>query len=166
MSKPASLYIDFRQRNREWLLSASWLLGLLLGAVGRSFWSPVSTAVSFTGSRLSAVLPCLCVFVSLVLAWGMRGRWMSLFAGLLAASFSWTAMGLRLSFGTAGWLLWQVSLFGELSFFPFLFFLWLRLLSGRRFMWAVFLCLGVAAVLSLADLCLVMPFAAFLIESK
>ena len=166
MSKPISRYLDFRQRRLEGRMAVCWVLGLLLGAAGRCLWPYSFGTGLYAGSRFSVPLPFVWVLVSPVLAWGFPEWGLAFLAALTAACFSWTALGLRLLFGSAGWLLWPLLLFPELLLFPFLLFLWLRLLSGRRFVALIFLYFAAAAAICLADLCLVMPFAAFLIESK
>ena len=114
-------------------MAVCWVLGLLLGAAGRCLWPCSFGTGLYAGSRFSVPLPFVWVLVSPVLAWGFPEWGLAFLAALTAACFSWTALGLRLLFGSAGWLLWPMLLFPELLLFPFLLFLWLRLLSGRRF---------------------------------
>ena len=168
MSKGSLLYIDFRRRQLYCALIFFWLLGSLSGALGRcalSFKIPWASGFSF-GSRLVCFIPILDVLLSAALIWGLPSQALLGFAFVRSAAFAWVAVGLRLYFGSAGWLLWPMLLFSELFFFPFLFLFWLRLLSEQWGRLDLFLCLTVAAMVSLTDYWLVMPFAAFLIDSK
>lgn len=168
MSKNSLRYIDFRRRRLYCALIFFWLLGALSGALGRSVMSskiPWASAFS-SGSRLACFIPILDVLLSAALTWGLPSRALLGFAFARSAAFAWVAVGLRLCFGSAGWLLWPMLLFSELFFFPFLFLFWLRLLSEQWGRLDLFLCLTVAAMVSLTDYWLVMPFAAFLIDSK
>lgn len=168
MSKGSLLYIDFRRRRLYCALIFFWLLGSLSGALGRcvlSFKIQWASGFSF-GSRLVSFIPILDVLLSAALIWGLPSQALLGFAFVRSAAFAWVAVGLRLYFGSAGWLLWPMLLFSELFFFPFLFLFWLRLLSEQWGRLDLFLCLTVAAMVSLTDYWLVMPFAAFLIDSK
>lgn len=168
MSKGSLLYIDFRRRHLYCALIFFWLLGSLSGALSRcvlSFKIPWTSGFSF-GSRLVCFIPILDVLLSAALIWGLPSQALLGFAFVRSATFAWVAVGLRLCFGSAGWLLWPMLLFSELFFFPFLFLFWLRLLSEQWGRLDLFLCLTVAAMVSLTDYWLVMPFAAFLIDSK
>ena len=168
MSKGSLLYIDFRRRQLYCALIFFWLLGSLSGALCRCVLSskiPWASGFSF-GSRLVCFVPILDVLLSAALIWGLPSQALLGFAFVRSAAFAWVAVGLRLCFGSAGWLLWPMLLFSELFFFPFLFLFWLRLLSEQWGRLDLFLCLTVAAMVSLTDYWLVMPFAAFLIDSK
>lgn len=168
MSKGSLLYIDFRRRRLYCALIFFWLLGSLSGALGRCVLSSkIQWASGFSfGSRLVCFVPILDVLLSAALIWGLPSQALLGFAFVRSAAFAWVAVGLRLCFGSAGWLLWPMLLFSELFFFPFLFLFWLRLLSEQWGRLDLFLCLTVAAMVSLTDYWLVMPFAAFLIDSK
>ncbi len=168
MNKCDFLYIDVRRRRVYRALIFSWLLGFVSGALGR--WVchfQISTTFDFlSGFRFSSFLPILDVLLSLAISWGFSSRGLICLAFIRSATFSWAAVGLRCSFGSAGWLLWPMLLYSELLFFPFLFLFWLRLLSEQWGRLDLFLCLTVAAIVSLTDFWLVMPFVAFLIDSK
>ena len=168
MSKCSPLYIDMRSRRLYRLLIFFWLLGLLLGAVGcYVLHSQIPAATAFpSGVRVVLFLPILDVLLSAALSWGFSSQGLIGFAFIRSAMFAWAAISTRLRFGCAGWLLWPMLLFSELLFFPFLFLFWLRLLSEQWGRLDLFLCLTVAAIVSLTDYWLVMPFAAFLIDSK
>ena len=168
MSKDSMRYTDFRKRHLYCALIFFWLLGSLSGALGRCLLSskiPWASAV-ISGSRLVSFIPILDVLLSAALFWGLPSDALLGFAFIRSAAFAWVAVGLRLCFGSAGWLLWPMLLFSELFFFPILFLFWLRLLSEQWGRLDLFLCLTVAAIVSLTDYWLVMPFAAFLIDSK
>ncbi len=168
MSKDSLLYIDFHRRHLYCALIFFWLLGSLSGALGRCVVRahiPWASAFS-SGSRLVCFVPILDVLLSAALFWGLPSWALLGFAFVRSAAFTWVAVGLRQCFGSAGWLLWPILLFSEFFFFPFLFLFWLRLLSEQWGRLDLFLCLTVAAMVSLTDYWLVMPFAAFLIDSK
>ena len=168
MNKGSLRYIDLRRRQLYCALIFFWLLGSLSGALCRCVLSskiPWASGFSF-GSRLVSFVPILDVLLSAALIWGLPSQALLGFAFVRSAAFAWVAVGLRLYFGSAGWLLWPMLLFSELFFFPFLFLFWLRLLSEQWGRLDLFLCLTVAAMVSLTDYWLVMPFAAFLIDSK
>lgn len=168
MGSCACRCVDLRQRALLRWLSVIWMAGLIAGSFFGILW-PVAPALhlSYASARNCLwMLPLLQVLVSLVLAWGPGRAALQPFVFLRAAAFSWTAVGLWCYFHSAGWLLWGILLCTDILFFPFLFFLWLRLLYCERRPAPVFLCAAAAVAIGLAGYRLVMPFGAFLIESK
>ena len=93
-------------------------------------------------------------------SWGLPSGACSAVVFCRAAAFGYTAQGIQVCFGSAGWLLWPLMLWPQLLFFPFLFFL----LSGRRGAGAYLVSAAAAIGIGFADHQLVMPFLAFLIE--
>jgi len=93
-------------------------------------------------------------------SWGLPSGACSTVVFCRAAAFGYTAQGIQVCFGSAGWLLWPLMLWPQLLFFPFLFFL----LSGRRGAGAYLVSAAAAIGIGFADHQLVMPFLAFLIE--
>ena len=142
------------------------LLGLLTaGSAGDFFRSAmrtvVSSRVSIIGLLSSAVLPFLFSAFAAYL-----GRPFLLFptAFWKAFLFSYMGSGLFAAWGSAGWLITLLVMFGSLCSMPVLYWYWLRCLSGRRFDVAVFcLLLGILVAVSLVHYYLMVPFLARII---
>jgi len=155
---------DLSGRRRLALLMTAWCCGLLTGlAAAWAFRVQVKPGFQSVKVWLCLGRPLAWVLCSAVLQWAFpRGFPVAAFFG--GAVLSYTAQGIRAGFGSAGWLLWVVFLFPELLLYPFLFFAWLQPSGGGMGRNAYLLAAAAAAVIGLADLCLVMPFVAFLIE--
>lgn len=151
------------RRTHAVLLMAVWFCALLAGSVAarvlRIQMRPAFSTDS-TWFRIGRLLGQVLFFA--VVQWAFP-------AGIPVAAFcgggilAYTAQGIRTGFGNAGWLFWPMFLFSELLISPFLFFAWLQP-HGRRCRNAYLLAAAAAVVIGLADLRLVIPFGAFLIE--
>ena len=171
MNGASARYLDLRQQTMHRALVVCWLCGLLCG-VFLFFWLPVDGSHFSIGSfprhpwgRFG--WNALQIVISLILAWGFSPWVLLPLAFFRSAVFSWVALGLRQGVGAGGWLLWPVLLYSDFLFFPFLIFLWFRLLAEpwKELGLVVLLCLAADAAISLAGVGLVMPFGVFLIES-
>lgn len=153
---------DLEQHTLRSRLCVLWLLGLLLGCLAAVRpgacpavqWHADSSPWPCIGRLL---LELLCAAAA---SWGLPSGACSAVVFCRAAAFGYTAQGIQVCFGSAGWLLWPLMLWPQLLFFPFLFYL----LSGRRGAGAYLVSAAAAIGIGFADHQLVMPFLAFLIE--
>ena len=155
---------DLSRREHRIFLMTVWCCGLLAGLTAALVFQVQlrpgvpGAKIWFRVGRLLAWVLCFAV-----LQWAFpAGIPAAAFCG--GAAFSYTAQGIQAGFGSTGWLLWPMFLFPELLLYPFLFFAWLHPSGGRMSRNAYLLAAAAAVVIGLADLCLVMPFVAFLIE--
>ena len=154
------------QKVGSWLLCATWVFGMLLGA-----WS----AVSADSAIISMVRNCigshvtipgmLCVaflpFLISAYAISLSEPWILLiFSTCKAYSFSLCLCATGLAFGQSSWLVRLLFLFSDLCLIPVLYLYWLRHISGtnptRR--WELPACLCIAAVISGIDYYFIAPF--------
>ena len=76
-----------------------------------------------------------------------------------AFSFSYVAMGVICAWGSAGWLVGGLTLFGSFCTLPVLWWYWLRHIGGDSFTGRTFLpALGAMLLVSWVDLALISPF--------
>lgn len=76
-----------------------------------------------------------------------------------AFSFSYVALGLIRAWGSAGWLMCILAMFGSFSGLSVLWWYWLRHIGGEGFSGRMFfLALGAMILLSWLDLVLISPF--------
>ena len=76
-----------------------------------------------------------------------------------ALSFSYVASGVIFAWGSAGWLVGGLTLFGSFCSLSVLWWYWLRHITGEGFRHGTFfLALGAMALISLVDLLVISPF--------
>ena len=76
-----------------------------------------------------------------------------------AFSFSYAAMGVIQAWGSAGWLVCVLTMFGSFCDLPVLWWYWLRHIGGESFSGRTFLpALGVMILISWADTAVISPF--------
>ena len=115
---------DLEQHTLRSRLCVLWLLGLLLGCLAAARPSACPTVQWHAdGSPWPCIgrllLELLCAAAA---SWGLPSGACSTVVFCRAAAFGYTAQGIQVCFGSAGWLLWPLMLWPQLLFFPFLFF--------------------------------------------
>ena len=150
------------------LLAVCWLLGVFCGMLlflhaGTPVFSLMRRlpygSVSIVSLLAAGLIPFLftayAVFIS-------RPRMVFAVAFCKACLFSFVSLGISVAFASAGWLMRGLLLFGSGVSCVMLYFLWLRILSGRKTYW-----LAVAAAAAAAcwtSFYIISPFLACLIE--
>lgn len=155
------------------LLALFWCIGLLCGCAAsrqaEAYLVPLMSAaaahrVSIVGLLAVLLLPLLfsafAVFIS-------EPRLLLAAAFLKAFTFGFTAWGITVAFGMAGWLIRSLLLFSDCCMLPFLFWFWLRHISGERAAVRndLAVCTAVAVLVGSIDFWKVSPFLALLIET-
>lgn len=151
------------------LLAVCWFAGLVCGflvflgtgdSVFRLMRSAPLGSVSFVGLLICSLLPFLISAFAVFLSRSV----LLAFSFGKAFLFSFTAAGIARAYGDAGWLVCRMAMFSSFTLLPLLYFLWLRLLSGRMRWTGVFLLLALAMLIVSVDYRIISPFWASLIE--
>ena len=155
----------FWHRRAAFVLIAFFLLGhvlgiLLSGSAGTFFLSSmrtvVSSRVSIVSLLSSAVLPFL---FSAFAVWLAQPMLLIPIAFWKAFLFSYLGYGLFSAWGSAGWLIAGLVMFGKICAMPLLCWYWLRYVCGRRFEVPVFcLILGALTCIGMVEYYLIVPF--------
>ena len=137
------------------LLSACWLLGVLLGfsaalQAGENV-AVLMCRISFGSvSIVDLLLSCLFPFLIAAIAAYLSEPWLLLIVCLLKAFlFSFCAFGISLAYGSAGWLVRILLLFSDLILLPILYFYCYFLLKkgfGRAKVLSYIVCAAVLVV--------------------
>ena len=138
-----------------------WFSGLASEHLSSAMRTVVSSRVSIIGLLSSVVLPFLISAFAVFL-----GRPVLLFpiAFWKAFLFSYLGFGLNTAWGSAGWLISPLVMFGSLCSMPVLYWYWLRGIRGHRFEIGLFgLILGLLLLILAVDYYLIVPFVAGLI---
>lgn len=139
-------------------LALFWVAGLLCGIcvclLGRSSVSSLmrgaaSGAMSIVGLYLVTFFPFLVSAFAVIISW----------PGLLlpigffrAFSYAFTALGITVCYGQAGWLAHILLMFSQWAAMPFLYFFWTRHISGERKLYgweliaSALLCIGLGSI--------------------
>lgn len=153
-------------------LAFSWLAGLVSGifafsAAGDTFLPLMRSCLYGSVSIISLLCVTILPFLFSTLAVYVSEPWLLLAVSFgKAFLFSLIAVGISVSFGSAGWLMRLLLMFSDFCVLPLLYWFWLRHISGQR----VFNGFEIAAVLSLfvligsVDYCVISPFLASLIS--
>ena len=162
----------FSCRNPRWFLALSWVSGLLLGAIlsasaGESIASLMRALVygdmSIVGLLFVAILPFLITAIAVRFS-----NPVLLYSSVFCRAFlcSYVALGLLMTFRTAGWLLCLLCLFCDYFRLPLLWLCWLHAASGEgtAFLHRTILCVLAVGLASVFDYCIVSPFLAELIS--
>ena len=158
-------------RNFTFTLALSWIIGLLNGLL---FSLSADTLLSSTmriaingGMSISGLLTALLLpFLFSAFAVFISQLWLLIpIAFVKAFLFSFTGLGVLLTFGSAGWLICLLFMFAESLAMPILWWYWLRVSgdSGRTVFHNCFpavLCVGLVGCI---DQWIVAPFLACLI---
>ena len=143
----------------------AWVFGF--GLLAGSLASIGAQAVFSDGRQSMAQFPGGSVFVPtllplLVSGFAVYAGWHILLiptAFWKAFSFSYVASGVILAWGSAGWLVGGLGLFGSVCSLPVLWWYWLRHAGGEGFSGRTFLpALGVMMLVSWMDLAVISPF--------
>lgn len=124
------------QRTAPGLLTASWVLGMLIGYFAALSAGPMLSELitqsagqraSWTGVMSVTILP----FLLSAFAVSFSEPWLLLFISTFKAfSFSFCAWGVCLAFGQSGWLVLFLFLFSDFLLIPLQYFYWLRHIRG------------------------------------
>lgn len=171
---PVFSVIPFRPRRKgcRCFLAFSWLSGMLCGLL--FFLSAKSTALLWMrGAPYSSVsivryfcVALLPVLLSVFAVFLSAKLWLLLICFIEAFLFSSVSIGFRLAFGSGGWLIQTLLMFGQCISLPVLYWYWLRRLSagadGRisETVWV----LSLTILLSSIHTCVISPILAELIE--
>ncbi|MBQ8237029.1 MAG: hypothetical protein IJZ39_02620 [Oscillospiraceae bacterium] len=171
MSKHAIIHFpEFRHQGPALVLAAFFFLGhflgvLLSGSASQHFFSAMRTAVSsrvsIIGLLSSVVLPFVFSAAAVYL-----GRPVLLFpiAFWKAFLFSYLGSGLCSAWGSAGWLMMPLVMFGSLCSMPVLYWYWMRSVAGHRFEIGVCCAIfGILLAVWAVDYYLIVPFLAGII---
>ena len=154
------------RRGPRMVLALSWFLGLLMGAVVSAAASeslvPLMRAAAAGCVSIDRLLTAILLpFLLSALAVYLQEPWLLLLIAFGKAFLvSFLGFGLMAAYGSAGWLLRWLLMFGDCCSLPLLFWYWLRHISGLR----KFTIAGTAPVLLVAvaigsfDYCIVSPF--------
>lgn len=143
----------------------AWAFGF--GLLAGSLASAGAQAVFVAGRQSLAQYPGISAFVPTVLpllvsGFAVYANWQLLLiptAFWKAFSLSYVAMGLLHVWGSAGWMVVGLAMFGSVSALPVLWWYWLRHIGGECFSGRTFLpALGAMVLISWADLALISPF--------
>ena len=131
-----SLIILSLRRNKKRILAFSWLTGILLGA-----WFAQSMDASLRALVLDITRQALTLWSSLwaaccpVLLTAFASHygvgWVLFVSSFLGFRFGFSCCAIQLTFGSSGWLIQLLYLFPDYLLIPWLYFLWLRLISKR-----------------------------------
>lgn len=145
------------------LLAWAFGLGLLAGSLASIGAQPIFTEARQTFARsagISAFVPT--VLPLLVSGFVVYANWPLLLiptAFWKAFSFSYVAIGVITAWGSAGWMVMGLGMFGSLCALPVLWWYWLRHIGGEGFSGRIFLpALGAMVLISWVDLALISPF--------
>ena len=155
---------EIRHQGAPLLLAAFFFLGHFLGVwfsglaseqLTSSMRAVVSSRVSIIGLLSSVVLPFLFSAFAAYL-----GRPVLLFpiAFWKAFLFSYLGYGLCAAWGSAGWLITFLTMFGSLCAMPVLYWYWRRILAHRFEMVMSGVVLGILVLIVTVDYYLIIPF--------
>lgn len=163
---------DHRCRQPVAALACSFTLGLILGAC-----FSVSASETLTPTMRAAATGCVSIpgllsamllpFLFSAFAVYISNQWLLFpIAFCKAFLFAFLSVGLMGAFGSAGWLIRLLLMFGDILSMPLLWWFWIRSLTTRR--GPALRCLVPVIALLLAvgsfDYCVISPFAAGLIS--
>lgn len=144
-------------------LSATWLLGLMLGAYIGLFsfdslrpwiFAVCMKSVTFFSAALALLLPLL---FTVCLVYLLPSDAVLIAAFLKAASFAFVAVSCVLCFESAGWLLARLLLLSDFLSVPVLIWVWYRILCGRFCKRDVLFSFVFLLVIGVVDHCIAVP---------
>ena len=145
------------------LLAWAFGFGLLAGSLA----SAGAQAVFLDGRQSLAQYAGISGFVPTVLpllisGFAVYAKWPLLLvptAFWKAFSFSYVGIGVIHAWGSAGWMVMGLAMFGSLCALPVLWWYWLRHIGGEGFSGRIFLpALGAMILISWVDLAVISPF--------
>lgn len=160
--------LSLRRRPHGIILSFCWGMGWVCGVLlflyagtpgvslmrGIAFGS-VSVVSLFCIGSIPFLFTAYAVFISEL-------RLLFLICFCKACLFSFISVGISVAFSSAGWMMRTMLLFSGSIWCVELYFLWLRLLSGRKACWFPVISVGIAA--GCISYYIISPFLAGLIE--
>lgn len=168
------LHHDFscaRRKHCGWFLASLWILGLSSGIWAyASAGDSVTSLMRGTVSGAVSIVSLLCVtglpFLLSAFAVFISCPWLIFpLAFLKGVLFSFTAMGIIVTFGSAGWLIRQLLCFADVAAMPLLYWFWLLCFRTGEWFGGMQLMLTAALLFLLGsiDYCLISPYLANLI---
>ena len=143
-------------------LHVVWIMGLLCGGVFALFADSSSVSLMRMPGHLSIVgllfIPLFPFLISAFAVYLSRPRLIYVICGWKAFCFGAGAVLIRLSYGSAGWLVQGLLLFTDGITLPILYWLWLRCLEGGGFRRSAAVCLGLFALTAAVDWKWIAPF--------
>lgn len=164
-----------RERNcSQFILAFSWLSGLLCGAFALlsadnriiSLMRSVALApVSIVGLLCAILFPFL---FSASAVYFSKPGWLFPISFGKAFLFAYVSTGIVQAFGSAGWLIRFLLLFGNCASIPVLYWFWLRHLPGcrRSLGWEDILAISITMLIGSVHYRIIVPFLALLIDSS
>lgn len=172
MRRTSSFFLSFPTLHSRDYLAIAWIFGLICG-VGCGVQWDASLAPLMRGCLYDTVsivrafsLLCLPFVISLLASfWNVRGLTYLIAFGK-AFLFSFVSLGIFLSFGSAGWLVHPMLMFGEVCSLPVLYWFWMHCLDSRQgpSSLEVFGFLSLLFLIASLNSVYVMPFLASLIS--
>lgn len=161
----------FHCRTPRTTLALLWICGLLTGSLvslsadeilAPTMLAAISGGLSISGLLLVLLFPLLLTAAAVFIS---RPVFLYPVAFLKAFLFAFTGIGLLLSLASSGWLIRCLLMFSDSLLLPFLWLLWLQIVSGPdRFAMRRFLTVSLLALLTgILDYFLVAPFLAGLL---
>ena len=162
----------FPRKSSSAVLALFWFLGLVLGvffstAAGNTIATLMRTAVNSHVSISGLLTAILLPFLLSAFAVYIHEPWLLIpIAFAKAFVFSYVGLGVMTSYGSAGWLVRLLLMFGDCCSMPLLFWYWTRHISGQRkaLLPVTAVVLVLAFVIGSFDFCVVSPFLASVIS--
>ena len=148
------------------LLVLFWFTGLILGIALSRLYGPYLSSLMYSAilQPISIVGLLICIyFPFLISAFAIStGRLFAIycFCFLKALSFGFTASGISMCWGSAGWLIRSLFMFSDKCFLVVLFWFWLQNICGNRQknLSSLGICYFLSAVISLLDYFAISPY--------
>lgn len=135
------------------------LAGMLLSAQTFEFFNGTRAGFSHPAGISALIPPVLPLLFSGFAIYAGQPLLLVPTAFWKALSFSYVATGVAVAWGSAGWLVSGVALFGSFCSLSVLWWYWLRHIGGEAFSMRTFLpAMGIALVIGWADLLVISPF--------
>lgn len=161
------------RRGCRFFLASSWLLGLICGILVylsaggilvSLMRSTLYVPVSIVGLLCAAVLPFL--FSALAVFLSRPGLLLPICFGK-AFLLAFVSLGVIRAFGSAGWLLRWLLLFGDCVSAPMLYWFWLRYIPGDRLLsgWEAASLFSLGLLIGSVNYSVISPFLVRLIET-
>lgn len=171
MRRASSFFLSLPALQSRDYLATVWILGLICGAGCGYRWDaslvPLMRGCLYDTVSIVCIFSLLCLpfMISLLASfWNVRGL-IYLIAFGKAFLFSFVSLGIFLSFGSAGWLVYLMLMFSQMCSLPVLYWFWIYCLNHRQgpSSLEVFILLSLFFLIASVDSVYVMPFLASLI---
>lgn len=159
-----------RLRKNSCLLALCWICGLTLGLLtsigaGTSLSHLMRGTLFGTVSIVSLLYMMIFPFLISAAAVLIIPSALYLLCFGKAFLFAFVTVGISRALGSGGWLPLRLVLFSDCMVLPLLYFLWLRLLGGKRSGLELVLLLALAALVVSVDYRIISPYLASLIKN-